>query len=74
MIRDLAKKFGVLTGLSDHTLGITSPILAVGFGAKIIEKHFILDKSIGGPDSSFSLDQKEFSKMVKSVPHNLRLN
>ena len=67
MIRDLAKKFGVLTGLSDHTLGITSPILAVGFGAKIIEKHFILDKSIGGPDSSFSLDQKEFSKMVKSV-------
>ena len=53
MIRDLAKKFGVLTGLSDHTLGITSPILAVGFGAKIIEKHFILDKSIGGLDLAF---------------------
>ena len=67
MIRDLSEKYGLQTGLSDHTLGITSPIVAVTQGAKVIEKHFILDKSIGGPDSSFSLDENEFSEMVKSV-------
>ena len=67
MIRDLAERYGVVTGLSDHTLGITAPIVAVTQGAKIIEKHFILDKSIGGPDASFSLDEKEFTQMVKAV-------
>ncbi len=67
MIRDLAERYGVTTGLSDHTLGITAPVVAVTQGAKIIEKHFILDKSIGGPDASFSLDEKEFTQMVKAV-------
>jgi len=67
MVADLAKKFNVISGLSDHTLGQTTPILAVAMGAKIIEKHFILNKSIGGPDSSFSLDENEFSSMVKGV-------
>jgi pseudaminic acid synthase len=67
MIRDLAQRFGVTTGLSDHTLGITAPVIAVTQGAKIIEKHFILDKSIGGPDASFSLDESEFTQMVKAV-------
>ncbi len=67
MIKDMADRYGVITGLSDHTLGITVPIVATCFGAKIIEKHFILDKSIGGPDSSFSLDEQEFSEMVKAV-------
>ena len=67
MIRDLAQRFGVTTGLSDHTLGITAPVIAVTQGAKIIEKHFILDKSIGGPDASFSLDEAEFTQMVKAV-------
>jgi len=67
MIHDMAQRYGVTTGLSDHTLGITSPILAVSQGAKIIEKHFIMDKSIGGPDASFSLDEKEFLQMVKAV-------
>ena len=67
MISDLALRYNVTTGLSDHTLGITAPILSVAFGAKVIEKHFILDKSLGGPDSSFSLDEKEFSQMVKSI-------
>ena len=67
MISELAKKYGVITGLSDHTLGITAPVVAVAQGAKVIEKHFILDKSIGGPDASFSLDQKEFTKMVTAV-------
>ena len=67
MIQDLAKKFGVISGFSDHTLGITAPIVAVSLGAKIIEKHFILDKSIGGADADFSLDKKEFAKMVKAI-------
>ena len=67
MINDLAKRFNVKVGISDHTLGIIAPIVAVSLGAKVIEKHFIIDKSIGGPDSSFSLDEKEFGAMVKAV-------
>ena len=67
MIKDLAKRFNVVSGLSDHTLGITAPVVAVTQGAKVIEKHFILDKSIGGPDASFSLDEAEFTQMVKAV-------
>jgi pseudaminic acid synthase len=67
MVQDLANRFGVTTGLSDHTTGIIAPIVATSFGARIIEKHFILDRSIGGPDASFSLNEQEFSQMVKSV-------
>lgn len=67
MIADLAKRFNVISGLSDHTLGTTVPVIATCFGAKIIEKHFILDKNIGGPDASFSLDLKEFTQMVQAV-------
>ncbi len=67
MVKDLADRFNVISGLSDHTLGSTVPIVATCFGAKIIEKHFILNHSIGGPDASFSMDEKEFSHMVKAV-------
>ncbi|MCR1811853.1 pseudaminic acid synthase [Sulfurospirillum sp. hDNRA2] len=66
-IPDLAKRFGVIAGFSDHTLGITAPITAVALGAKVIEKHFILDKSIGGADASFSLDMEAFTQMVQAV-------
>jgi len=66
-IPDLKKRFGVEVGLSDHTLGIVAPVVAVTLGARVIEKHFILDKSIGGPDASFSLDEKEFTEMVTAV-------
>lgn len=66
-LTDYANTFGVIPGLSDHTLGITAPVVATVLGARVIEKHFILDKSIGGPDSSFSLDFNEFSEMVKAV-------
>ena len=48
-------------------MGSVVPIIATSYGAKIIEKHFILDKSLGGPDSSFSLDENEFSEMVSNV-------
>ncbi|MBX3006541.1 MAG: pseudaminic acid synthase [Melioribacteraceae bacterium] len=63
----LERKFKVPVGLSDHTLGITVPIAATALGAKIIEKHFIIDRSIGGPDSSFSLEPSQFKQMVDSV-------
>jgi pseudaminic acid synthase len=67
MIQDLAVRYGVISGLSDHTMGNTVPVVATCFGAKIIEKHFILNKSIGGPDASFSMDEQEFTEMVKAV-------
>lgn len=66
-IQDIKERFNVKAGLSDHTMGIEGPIVAVALGATVIEKHFILDKSIGGPDAHFSLDEKEFTEMVKSV-------
>tara|TARA_S200000501_G_scaffold184021_1_gene173276 strand:- start:38582 stop:39604 length:1023 start_codon:yes stop_codon:yes gene_type:complete len=66
-LTDYTKSFNVIPGLSDHTLGITAPIVAAALGARVIEKHFIIDKYIGGPDSSFSLDFNEFSEMVKAV-------
>ena len=65
MIQDLAERFDVITGLSDHTLGFIAPVTSVPFGTKIIEKHFILDKFIGGPDASFSMDKNEFKIMVE---------
>lgn len=63
----LERKFNTLVGLSDHTLGITVPIAAVALGARIIEKHFILDKKIGGPDAAFSLEPDQFKKMVDEI-------
>lgn len=67
MIKNYKDKFDVITGLSDHTLGSTAPIVATCFGAKIIEKHFIIDRNMGGPDASFSMNEVEFTNMVKAV-------
>lgn len=67
MVKDMAERYGVLTGLSDHTMGSTVPVVATCFGAKIIEKHFILDRAIGGPDASFSMNEQEFTQMVNAV-------
>lgn len=67
MIPDLASRFGVKSGLSDHTLGSTSAIVAVALGATMIEKHFILDRSTGGPDAVFSMTEAEFTRMVKEI-------
>ena len=66
-IPDIKSRFGVKVGLSDHTMGIEGPVVATVLGAMVIEKHFILDKSIGGPDAHFSLDEKEFTEMVNAV-------
>lgn len=67
MVKDLAERYNVISGLSDHTMGATVPVVATCFGAKIIEKHFILDRSIGGADASFSMNEEEFTAMVKAV-------
>jgi len=66
-IEHLSKTFEVLSGLSDHTLGITVPIVAYSFGARLIEKHFISNRTNGGPDSAFSLEPSEFKEMVNSI-------
>ncbi|MDX9814022.1 MAG: pseudaminic acid synthase [Sulfurimonadaceae bacterium] len=66
-IPNMRETFGVEVGFSDHTLGFVAPVVAVSLGAKVIEKHFIFDKSIGGLDSGFSLDKQEFGDMVKAV-------
>lgn len=67
MVKDFQERFGIIPGLSDHTIGSTVPIVATCMGAKIIEKHFILDRSIGGPDASFSMNEQEFTEMVKAI-------
>ena len=64
---DMRKRFGVKVGLSDHSLSNTIPMAATALGAMVIEKHFILDRSLGGIDSSFSLEPADFSSMVSAV-------
>lgn len=64
---DIADRYGVKVGLSDHTMGSDVVIAAVALGATMIEKHFILDRTIGGPDAAFSMQQDEFAAMVQSI-------
>src|SRR5437660_1626016 len=66
-IPELARRFDVPAGLSDHTMGITVPVAAVSLGACIIEKHLTLSRAAGGPDSAFSLEPEEFKAMVDAV-------
>jgi pseudaminic acid synthase len=63
----LTDLFGCPAGLSDHTLGIALPVASVALGASVIEKHFILDRSAGGPESSFALEPFELKLLVESV-------
>jgi pseudaminic acid synthase len=64
-IPDTIQRFGLVTGLSDHTLDNTTAITSVAMGASIIEKHFTLDRSAGGPDDSFSLEPAELAALCK---------
>ena len=66
-IPNLAETFNVKAGLSDHTLGHAVAIAAVALGARVIEKHFIIDRAIGGPDASFSMTPDEFKLMVDGI-------
>jgi N-acetylneuraminate synthase len=66
-IPELAQRYGVPAGLSDHTMGIAVPVAAVALGASIIEKHLTLSRADKGPDSAFSLEPNEFKQMVEAV-------
>jgi N-acetylneuraminate synthase len=64
---DMMRRFGLVTGLSDHTLEDTTAIASVALGAAIVEKHFTLDRRGGGPDDGFSLEPDEFARLCRSV-------
>lgn len=64
---DMKQRYGVKVGLSDHTMGYDVAVAAVALGATMVEKHFIIDRSIGGPDAAFSMEMGEFAAMVKSI-------
>lgn len=64
---DMSRRFGLVTGLSDHTLDNSTAIAAVALGASIIEKHFTLDRKGGGPDDSFSIEPDELTSLCKST-------
>ncbi|MEY8199476.1 MAG: N-acetylneuraminate synthase family protein, partial [Colwellia sp.] len=64
---DMQQRFGLVTGLSDHTLDNTTAITSVALGASIIEKHVTLDRSAGGPDDSFSLEAAELSALCNGA-------
>lgn len=66
-IPDMIERFGVVTGLSDHTLDNTTAITSVALGASIIEKHFTLDRKGGGPDDSFSLEPPELAALCRGI-------
>ncbi len=66
-IQDMQKRFGLVTGLSDHSLGSIAATTAVALGAKVIEKHFCISRDIENPDASFSMEKKEFASMVKDI-------
>lgn len=66
-ISDLTKKFDVVSGLSDHTLGTTVAVAAVSLGAALIEKHFTLNRADGGPDANFSIEPSEFSNLCRDA-------
>jgi len=64
---DMKQRYGVKVGLSDHTMGHDVAVAAVALGATMVEKHFIMDRSIGGPDAAFSMEKDEFAAMVKAI-------
>lgn len=64
---DMKQRYGVKVGLSDHTMGADVAIAAVALGATMVEKHFIMDRAIGGPDAAFSMEREEFKQMVDSI-------
>ncbi|NBX79463.1 MAG: N-acetylneuraminate synthase [Flavobacteriales bacterium] len=64
---EIQKKLGVKIGYSDHTLGIEVPIAATALGAKVIEKHFTIDRNLPGPDHAASLEPEELKNMVKAI-------
>ena len=64
-VADMAERFGCVTGLSDHTMGCAASVAAIAVGGAVIEKHFTLSRSDGGPDAGFSLEPDEFMRLVR---------
>jgi N,N'-diacetyllegionaminate synthase len=64
---EMSRELGVLTGYSDHTVGIEVPIAAAALGAVVVEKHFTLDRTLPGPDHRASLEPDELKAMVKAI-------
>ena len=66
-IPDMKKRYGVRVGLSDHSMGSVVASTAVALGAEMVEKHFILDRRLGGPDAGFSMEPDEFKEMIDRI-------
>lgn len=66
-IQYIKRELGLIPGISDHSTGIVTPVVAVSLGAKVVEKHLSLGRDLGGPDAAFSLEPDEFKEMVKAV-------
>lgn len=66
-LSDMQARWGLPVGLSDHSVGIEAPVVAVALGARLIEKHLTMSRADGGPDAGFSLEPREFSEMVAAV-------
>lgn len=66
-LSSIESELGVIPGISDHSIGIVTPVVAVSLGAKVVEKHLCLSRELGGPDAAFSLEPHEFKAMVDAV-------
>lgn len=66
-IPDMKARFGVKVGLSDHSMGHEVAVAAVALGAEVVEKHFTLDRALGGPDCEFSMNPAEFAEMIRVI-------
>ncbi len=71
---DMQNKFGLVTGLSDHTIDNTTAITSVALGVSIIEKHVTLDRNGGGPDDSFSLESEDLNQLLFFIKFNNLIN
>jgi len=67
VIPNMAQVFDCITGLSDHSMGTAAAVASVALGAKMIEKHFTLSRTDGGPDAAFSMEPAEFKQMVNDI-------
>ena len=66
-MQELARRFGIIPGLSDHTIGTTASVAAVALGACVIEKHFTLSRADKGPDSEFSIEPQELERLCREA-------
>lgn len=66
-LETIASELKIVPGISDHSVGVVTPVVAVSLGAKVVEKHLCLKRELGGPDAAFSLEPHEFKAMVDAV-------